>query len=565
MQELTYNSGGKKGRPLGWRKDTHSKEAIAKKRRLENIYTKETLAQIDREKDSSIREEEGRESTPRGGGEFAQGVSERGVGSPSQNSSHSASTSSHSEKISQLDSGNDSEIFSPVNTPPPQNFSSSSIGYKNGGYFLNPSEASNLIKKNVPVKTIKTTSVFDANLSSDSKVICDRGGARSSKSYSIAQLIVERFLGIPGRRILIVRKTMPSLRITTLPLIYETLDNYGYKQKITEEKVAFNILFGKSLIHFSSLDDPEKIHSSEWNDIWMEEATEFTYEDFITLKLRTSAPDKGIRNQLFLSFNPIDEYHWIKSNILDAHVPDCTEIVSNYKCNPFLSADYIQTLEALKDQDRNFYRIFAEGEWGRLEHVIYKNWYETADFSIPVSGDNTFYGLDFGFNSPTSLVEVRVDARPGEASAWRVEANEIIYEAGLTNSALIEKMKVVIPEDRRRKFIYPDCAEPQRIEELRSAGFRVEPAEKDVLDGIDFCKRFRIGITSNSINGLKEIRGYSYRVDRQGKVLDEPVKYNDHFIDAFRYALYTHGKKFLGGRPRIRSFTIKADGEKEEK
>jgi len=36
---------------------------------------------------------------------------------------------------------------------------------------------------------------------------------------------------------------------------------------------------------------------------------------------------------------------------------------------------------------------------------------------------------------------------------------------------------------------------------------------------------------------LKEIRSYKWKEDKDGKILDEPVKFNDHAISAMRYAI----------------------------
>jgi len=39
---------------------------------------------------------------------------------------------------------------------------------------------------------------------------------------------------------------------------------------------------------------------------------------------------------------------------------------------------------------------------------------------------------------------------------------------------------------------------------------------------------------------IKEIKGYKYKETSKGEVLDEPVKFMDHAMDALRYAVYTH-------------------------
>ena len=69
------------------------------------------------------------------------------------------------------------------------------------------------------------------------------------------------------------------------------------------------------------------------------------------------------------------------------------------------------------------------------------------------------------------------------------------------------------------------------------------PADKEknsVKDGIDFIKRHKLHITNDSINLLREITGYKWKQDKDGNVLDEPVKFKDHLLDAMRYAIYTH-------------------------
>lgn len=401
-------------------------------------------------------------------------------------------------------------------------------------------------EENAQKISIKITNVFKRNKEATAKIIVNRGGARSSKSFSICQLLIERmFLPFP-RKILIVRKTLPALRISVLPMYLDLLSNYNVRNYIKEEKQFLNYTYGRSLTHFGSVDDPEKIKSSEWNDIWVEEATEFSYEDFVNLKLRMSAPDYGLRNQMFLSFNPTDEYHWIKTNIIDnPEEDDVLEIVSNYKDNPYLSSDYIKLIEALEKQDPNFFRIYTLGEWGRLEHVIYNNWSIVNE--LTPEGKEEIYGLDFGFNSPSSLNRIYVNEE-------EAHIEELIYKTGLTTDKLISEMKSQIPESKRQRCqIYADSADPEKIEAISTAGFWCIPAEKDVENGIDTVKRFSLKVKNNSANTIKELRSYSWKTDKNGRVTEEPVKFNDHSMDSTRYALHTHCKKWFEGRPRIRS------------
>lgn len=117
-----------------------------------------------------------------------------------------------------------------------------------------------------------------------------------------------------------------------------------------------------------------------------------------------------------------------------------------------------------------------------------------------------------------------------------------LYETKLTNADLIEKMKArgISGND----YIYADSAEPNRIEELNRAGFMVFPAEKSVKDGIDFVKRQKLYIYKHCQNTIREIQNYKWKEDKDGNVLDEPVKFMDHSLDAIRYAMYTHNKRY---------------------
>ena len=391
---------------------------------------------------------------------------------------------------------------------------------------------------NVIIKPLPVTPVYAATKKSESLIVVNRGGARSSKSYSIAQWIVRQFLTMPGRKILIVRKTLPAVRISVKPLIDFLLKSYGVWNRVVEEKVAMNLWYKDSLIHFGSVDDPEKIRSTEWNVIWMEEATGFTYDDYINLKLRLSSPNAthGKRNQIILSFNPIDENHWIKVKVVDDRTEDCTEIQSSYRNNPFLPEEYIQQIEKLEEQNRNYYRIFGLGEWGKLDSLIYENWEE-----IPEIFDGTkVYGLDFGYNAPTALIECTFKSEED------VGLRQRLYARGLTNSQLISALDRIVPMVQRRKHvIYADAAEPQRIEEINKAftgprKLHCVAANKSVADGIDTVKRFNLYIYEGSDNLLKEIKGYSYKMTKNGDLLDEPIDFNNHAMDATRYAIHTH-------------------------
>ena len=93
-------------------------------------------------------------------------------------------------------------------------------------------------------------------------------------------------------------------------------------------------------------------------------------------------------------------------------------------------------------------------------------------------------------------------------------------------------------------YVYCDSADPRSINELKLAGFNAIGAIKDVAAGIEYVKRFNLLVVESSINFIKEIKDYKWK-ERNGMMLQEPVRFRDHILDAMRYALHTFGSKYL--------------------
>jgi phage terminase large subunit len=231
---------------------------------------------------------------------------------------------------------------------------------------------------------------------------------------------------------------------------------------------------------------------------------------------------------------------------------DVQEIFSNYKDNPYLHPDLVKELEGLIHQDVNFDRIFRQGEWGTLDNLIFTTWSSINPADYASAPGDTYYGLDFGYTNPSALVKVKIDSRVAYAE-------EMLYRTQLTNTDLITQLKDLIPEERRRRdIIWCDSAEPDRIMEISKAGFRAEPAFKDVSYGIDLVKSFKLHINNSSSELLKELKSYSWKKEKAtGKLLDEPIAFNDHACSALRYCIASFAKEHAIGRPKIRTFTVR--------
>ena len=233
------------------------------------------------------------------------------------------------------------------------------------------------------------------------------GGSSSGKSYAIAQRVV--LDTIRGRNTLVIRKTSNSMKSSCFNEILSKISDFGlmYLFKISLGDFTITCLDNNKQIIFKGLDDPEKIKSIRpisgvLTDIWIEEATQISYDDFKLLKtrLRGATPFK---KRITMSFNPIIKTHWIYKQFFEGFWQDDKQFVQNdtlsilkttYKDNSFLTQDDIQRLEA--ETDPYYRNVYLLGNWGMLAGAVFSN-YEVKEFDPDSFGVYRF-GLDWGFS-----------------------------------------------------------------------------------------------------------------------------------------------------------------------
>ena len=383
------------------------------------------------------------------------------------------------------------------------------------------------------------------------------GGAGSGKSIAMAQKIVIRIMRAmkeeKPHKFLCMRKTLPAARKSIYSLLMDVINSWGLRPLCKVNKSDLSITFqGGSEILIMGLDDPEKIKSIYGiTGIWLEEATEFSYDDFKQLDLRLRGETWDYK-QIALTFNPIDEQHWIRKNLFTddmqadiesgknfvhqefSHDVDGKDVVyslsvmhSTFRDNRFLDDVYKARLQNLINEDSNYYDIYCLGRWGVLRGLIFDRW-DTCD-KWPEHVEHRGIGVDFGFSSnPTAIVEV---AFVGDDLYIR----EHLYKPGLTNKQIATSLRAVTSGDC---VIVADCAEPKSIAEIRSYNLPCIGSTKgkdSVLFGLQRMKQFNIILMSDSINLIKEFQSYKWSENRNGEPLNVPVKFNDHLIDAARY------------------------------
>lgn len=391
---------------------------------------------------------------------------------------------------------------------------------------------------------VKHSPVFTKNwdaINSNWRFILNQGGSRSSKTISILQCLIVWCLMNERKKVSIVRKTFPTLRTSVMKdfiNLLKDMDLYTLKNHHkTENTYTFT---NGSEVEFFAVDDEQKLRGRKRDILYANEGNELNYEEFLQLNMRTT-------EKLIFDFNPSDDEHWLYE--LLKREKETTLIKSNYLDNPFLLEAQVKEIEYLINVDEQYYRIYALGERPISKTRIYSH-FKTCEV-VPEAND-WWYGMDFGFNAPTTLVKVMLIE--GE-----YYCEELLYKTGLTSIDIIRELKAL--EINQNKYIYADTARPEIIAEMRRAGFNMKEANKDVKAGIDAIKKSIIKVSTSSINLLKEYKMYNWKTKHTENgtiILDEPVKLEDHLLDALRYAIHTHTKKQFNKkaatifRPQIR-------------
>ncbi len=250
-----------------------------------------------------------------------------------------------------------------------------------------------------------------------------------------------------------------------------------------------------SYIEFFGAEDSGKVRGPGRDILYINEANLLSQSIYQQLAFRT-------RKTIFLDFNPVDESSWV----YDVADKDGNLLIhSTYKDNPFLPKEQVNEIESLKEADANLWKVYGLGERGTSQEIIYTHW-KQGEFP---EGCEVVYGLDFGYSVPTAMV--KVGFKDG-----KTYVEEMIYQTKLTTSDLAERLKDLGISNYVE--IFCDNAEPKTIEELTRAGFNAKPASKDVYAGIQKVKSQPLIISPSSVNLIKEIRSYRWKVDKDGKI-----------------------------------------------
>lgn len=371
------------------------------------------------------------------------------------------------------------------------------------------------------------------------------GGAGSGKSVFIAQKLLVKAI-YRKRKVLVIRKYGTTIRDSVFQLVIDTLKKWGIYEYCKINLSTFTItLPNESVFLFKGLDDSEKIKSiTDITDIWCEEATELSLDEFTQLDLRLRALVEDL--QIYCSFNPVSKANWVYKKWFapDAVYDKAQTFIlhTTYKDNRFLPLSYIAALEDKINTNPTYYKIYVLGEFGTFEGLVITNW-RTEDFDYMQLAQTLEHraGIDLGWTDPSAIIDTLYD-----------RSNRIIYvfnefyKSGQQLSQLAEAIKNM---NLTRTKLYVDSAEPRSIQYFRNNQINAVAAQKgqdSVKAGLMFLQDHLIIVHPSCTSFITELENFSYIKSKQtGEYTEETTHEWSHAIDACRYAysdIYTMTK-----------------------
>ena len=425
------------------------------------------------------------------------------------------------------------------------------------------------------------------------------GAAGTGKSRALLEKLNMLALKYPGMRGLICRKTAATLSSTALvtwrrfvvteQILAGSVHYYGGS---TQEPPAYRYSNG-SIIAIGGLDKVTKIMSSEYDVVYIQEATECTENDWesITSRLRNWVMPY---QQLIADCNPAQPTHWLK---LRCDTGRTTLFASLHEDNPMLfdedgeitgkGQDYIDKLDRLSGV--RFQRL-RQGKWAAAEGVVYDEFLSEVHIldRIPVSNEPTdafgvplgwkrYWGVDFGFVNPF-VCQFWAEDGDGRLYLYRE-----IYRTHTTVDVHAKTIINIVAPDGRwlepkpTSVVCDHDAEGRAVFE-RETQLSTQPAHKSVLEGIEAVQvrlrdpgdgRRRLYLVRDCVVERdldladagrptctqEEIPGYVWarKGKGEGKETDEPLKVDDHGCDAMRYVV---ADRDFGIRALYRTITV---------
>jgi phage terminase large subunit len=365
------------------------------------------------------------------------------------------------------------------------------------------------------------------------------GGRGSGKTiFAMDKLVIK---GLKEKRmILLMRKTTASCKFSVWKELKEAVERMKLTKYFTFYESDYSAVCSLTGTMFkcTGLDIAEKIKGfSEISDVLLEEATEFTPEDFELIDGTVRSVKYLLPLNVILLFNPVSKANWVYKRFgFDTNItPENTFILkTTYLDNPYLSEDYIQRMENMRLTNPARWKIEALGDFVSLDKLIFNNW-KIEEFNHAAIKGDLLVGMDFGFvNDLSTIVSSVLD-----------EESKRIYifkTWGATNKTNEELAAIISSLGFSKSTIVADSAEQKSIEEIRRKGVvKIKPAVKgpdSIIHGIQKLQNYEIIVHPSCDGIITEFENYSWVKDKaSGEYINKPIDDFNHYIDALRYSL----------------------------
>lgn len=282
------------------------------------------------------------------------------------------------------------------------------------------------------------------------------------------------------------------------------------------------------------------------------------WEQWMEVIRPTLTDRKG--DALFIStpkgFNHFYELYNLERVGLDggAADPDFKSFTFTTYDNPVIPREEVDKARTQLTEDRFHQEYMAD--FRKMEGLVYKEFKRDvhvfpADKKPVRNIVEILVPVDFGYTNPTAVLKIEKDT---DSHFW---VSKEFYKTGKTTPEIIEYVKTLGPQK-----VYPDPAEPDRIEEMVRAGINVQEVSKEIEAGInsvrELFKTNRLHISSTCVNLISELETYHYPDKKPDKNEPElPVKEDDHACDALRYAMHMQAP-LIGARAQAAQFYPKS-------
>lgn len=377
------------------------------------------------------------------------------------------------------------------------------------------------------------------------------GPAGTGKSRACFEYVHKVLLEHPGARALVLRKTLTSLTASGLVTYREKVLDPGDRVVFfggnRAEPAAFKYPNGSRLV-VGGMDKPAKVMSTEYDLIYVQEATELTEAEYESLTTRLR---NGVYpwQQILFDCNPDAPTHWLKQR---AESGRAVMLESRHEDNPTVTPAYLAKLDALTGVR---YQRLRLGRWAAAEGMVYDGWepaiHRVDRFAIPREWPR-WWVVDFGYTHPFCW------------QAWAEDADGRLYryrEIYVTHRLVEDHAQDILREtagDPRPQAIICDHDAEDRATLDRHLGMPTEPAHKAVSPGIQavatrlrpagdgkprlfYLRDSLVERDADLVDARKptcteeEYDSYVWNLTSGRRKGEEPVKEYDHGMDCTRY------------------------------